>query len=200
MEYVHTADAPSAFYKQIDVVSPFDHFGLIADVGTGGVRTGAYYEQKNGYNFLLVKKRSDLPNSNNDVVQQITFIQQTFGRSMSRLTEVFGVSRQSLYNWKAGEQPKEKHLLKINQLVEAAKVFSENNFALSTQMLERKTSNGKSFIEHLREDGSGIDAAKSLIKSVVLTQKSKDKLAQLLGGRAKNNLEHPHADSPHLFE
>lgn len=200
MEYIHAEDAPSAYYKQIDVVSPFDHFGLIADVGTGGVRTGSYYEQKNGYGFFLVKKKSDSLNSNNNVVQQITFIQQIFGRSMSRLTEIFGVSRQSLYNWKAGEQPKEKHLPKIDQLAEAARVFSENNFVLSTQMLERKIGNGKSFIEYLRDDGSGIDAAKGLIKSVVLSQKSKDKLAQLLGGRARNNSEHPHVDSPHLFE
>lgn len=43
-----------------------------------------------------------------------------FGRTMSHLPAVFGVSRQTLYNWLSGEIPKEQHQGKLVQLAAAA--------------------------------------------------------------------------------
>jgi hypothetical protein len=43
-----------------------------------------------------------------------------FGRTMSHLPAVFGVSRQTLYNWLNGETTKEQHQGKLVQLAAAA--------------------------------------------------------------------------------
>lgn len=50
-------------------------------------------------------------------------IKAGFGRTMMRLPEVLGVSRQTLCNWLDGETPKEPHQAKLVELAEAARIF-----------------------------------------------------------------------------
>lgn len=74
---------------------------------------------------------------------------------LSRLPEVFGVSRQTLYNWLAGETPKEAHQERLRQLVAAAAVFTEHGFRPTAAALDRTVSQGKSLLELLRDGANG---------------------------------------------
>jgi len=106
-----------------------------------------------------------------------------FGRTLSHLPAVFGVSRQTLYNWSAGELPKEQHQAKLVQLAEAAKVFSASGVKPTAQMLERTVAKGKSFIELLSEGADGREMAQKLVRIAQRGSAARDKLDALLTDR-----------------
>jgi hypothetical protein len=110
-------------------------------------------------------------------------VQAGFGRTLSSLTEIFGVSRQTFYNWLNGETPKEQHQGKLVQLAASARVFSEHGFKITTPMLSRTISQGKTFVQLI---GTGADGAQTAIKLMTVVQRgnnSRAALAEILGDR-----------------
>lgn len=106
-----------------------------------------------------------------------------FGRTMSRLPEVFGVSRQTLYNWLSGETPKEVHQARLRELAAAARVLHASGIKPTTPMLDRTVSNGKSLLELLRDGADGQEAAQRLVRLVKRSAGARSELATLLAGR-----------------
>lgn len=91
-------------------------------------------------------------------------IKSGFGRTMSRLPEVFGVSRQTIGSWMKGETPKPVHQEKLRQLAEAARIFSALGFKPTSLALDRTITQGKSLLQLLSEGADGRDAAKRLVQ------------------------------------
>lgn len=173
---------------------------LIANVGTGGLRTEGFYIQKNGYGTYLIKKAVSSYSNNNRAADLVQEIQEVFGRSMSRLTEVFGVSRQTLYNWRSGEEPKERHYIKLQQLSLAAKTFKGSGFELTVGMLDRKIHEGKTLIALIKEGASGSFAAEKLMLATLMANKPQERLKAILGGRVNNKPRVGLIGSPHLID
>ena len=69
-------------------------------------------------------------------------VEAAFGRALSRLPVVFGVSRQTLYSWCDGERPNEVHRAKLIQIAAAARTFSVAQFTPTSQMLDRAVAQG----------------------------------------------------------
>jgi transcriptional regulator with XRE-family HTH domain len=126
-------------------------------------------------------------------------IKAGFGRTMTRLPEVFGVSRQTLYNWLNGETPKPAQQEKLKQLAEAARMFSKLGFKPTSLALDRTISQGKSLLQLLSEGADGRDAAKKLVRIVQRGNEARAKLDELLGGR-KARLEASDMGTPSLDE
>lgn len=130
-----------------------------------------------GYVVVHVENRARTSvDAVNDYSGPMQEIRQGFGRTFSRLPMVFGVSRQTLYNWLDGEMPKERHQSRILQLAEAARAFSESSFNPSSASLTRTLSRGMSFLELMADGADGRDAAQKLI---TLTQRSLSSRARL---------------------
>jgi transcriptional regulator with XRE-family HTH domain len=130
-----------------------------------------------GYAVVRIENQADLsPNVANNYSGPMEEIRQGFGRTFSRLPAVFGVSRQTLYNWLEGEMPNERHQQRIIQLAEAARAFSESSFIPSAGALTRSLSRGKSFLELMSEGADGHDTAQKL---VTLTRRSLASRARL---------------------
>ncbi|MFY8084063.1 MAG: hypothetical protein ACOVN7_10075 [Rubrivivax sp.] len=110
-------------------------------------------------------------------------VKSGFGRTMSRLPEVFGVSRQTLYNWLEGETPKAVHQERLRQLAEAANVFADLGVKPTTPMLDRAVAQGKSFLQLMASGANGQEAAKKLIRIVQRGADSRAQLDALLEGR-----------------
>lgn len=106
-----------------------------------------------------------------------------FVRSLSSLPPIFGVSRQTLYNWLNGEIPKEQHQNKIEQLAAAARVFSSAGFKPTVTALERTVAQGMSFVELIGHGADGKETAERLIRIVNRGSASRAKLDSLLGNR-----------------
>lgn len=153
-----------------------------AEVGTGGCLNGAFLRQAKGYvPFALVEPvQAEAPAPYADLMQQV---RRGFGRTMSRLPEVFGVSRQTLYNWLDGETPKDIHQARLHQLAAAAKVFEDLAFKPNAALLDRPLANGQTFLQLLAQGEDGRAMARKLLRIHDRGQSARDKLDAILGSR-----------------
>lgn len=156
---------------------------LIGGVGTGGLASESFHRQRYGYQAFQIEERVD-SSSSSPWADKMAEVKLGFGRTMSRLPEVFGVSRQTLYNWLAGETPKEVHQQRLLELAAAAAVFAEQGFKPTSVMLDKTVSGGKSLLALLRDGANGADVAQKLIRLEKRTAESRGKLETLLAGRS----------------
>lgn len=162
--------------------------------GTGGTEDVRFILLRQGYSpFTVVNVENPKP------VEAATLhapfadfmknIQSAFGRTMSQLPAVFGVSRQTLYNWLDGELPRDKHKDKIVQLTAAADVFVDSGFKPTSLALERTVMQGKSFMALIGEGADGKEVAERLVQIEKRATDTRSKLNALLG---EKTVERPH--------
>lgn len=152
------------------------------EVGTGGVALQSVIGHALGYRAYLVLESTPLVRDTTyaKLMQQV---KAGFGRTMSRLPEVFSVSRQTLYNWLDGETPKHVHQERLRQLAEAARVFQDLGFKPTALALDRAIDQRKSFLQLLGDGADGKDTAKKLVRIAQRGEQSQTKLDQILQGR-----------------
>lgn len=151
-------------------------------VGTGGVASLAFVRQPYGYAcFCIIDTTPPEPEApfSRDMAQ----VKAGFGRTMSCLPGIFGVSRQTLYNWLNGEIPKVQHQKPLHQLARAATIFIELGFKATPAVLGRPIESGQSFIQLIAGGADGRDAAKKLVHVVQRGRDSRAKLDALLAGK-----------------
>jgi transcriptional regulator with XRE-family HTH domain len=155
--------------------------------GTGGVESVEFYvRQVRGYfPFGIVLLRATPEQGTNDTSTNLMkTVKAGFGRTMSYLPVVFGVSRQTLYNWLNGEkEPKTQHQAKLVQLAAAARVFSEERFKPTAQSLERSIGKGQSFLDLVGQGADGKEAAELLVRIERHGRAAREKLGAMLGER-----------------
>lgn len=190
MELVDTPATPSfsgvRFRPRRDIpvrarsVGPF---GLFDAAGTGGVSEVVSARRLGGYDVLFLLK----PGSSSEVevgphAKLMQQVKAGFGRTMSRLPEVFGVSRQTLYNWLNGETPKPAYQDKIYQLAQAAIAFEAMGFKPTPASLERRLLHGKSFLQLLAQGEDGKEVAHKLVRVERRSVDSQSRFDAMLGG------------------
>lgn len=200
--------AAYALYKAVPAIhgratvaegGPLPCFG---GAGTGGFEGLHFVTSRQGYRLYAVVENglsaSQAPYAPyTDLMQEV---KSGFGRTMSHLPAVFGVSRQTLYNWLSGEVPKKQHQGKLVQLAAAARVFVEMGFKPTPVALDRTVAQGKSFVELLAEDADGKDMAQRLVRIVKRGTASREKLDAILGDRTPPPLEVSDMGRPSLNE
>lgn len=154
----------------------------VREAGTGGIADAAFVRDAYGYQLFQVLQQPNLC-VETPFAKLMEQVKAGFGRTLSRLPAVFGVSRQTLYNWLEGETPKPVHHERIRHLADAAKLFQHLGVKPTTLMLERNLAKGKSFLELMAEGADGKETAKQLIRVVQRGGESRAKLDALLGGR-----------------
>ena len=166
---------------------PFADFG---GAGTGGLQSADFYQTRAGYVcFDILRVEKPLPAQNAPYAALMEQVKEGFGRTLSHLPEVFGVSRQTLYNWLAGETPKEVHQAKLRELAAAAGVFKELGFKPTPSALERTVSRGKSLLQLIGNGEDGAAAARELVRIVEKGARSRASIDAILGERAPSRLE-----------
>ena len=166
---------------------PFADFG---DASTGGLQSADFYLTRAGYrSFEIVFVGKPLPAQNAPYAALMEQVKEGFGRTLSHLPEVFGVSRQTLYNWLAGETPKEVHQAKLRELAAAAGVFKELGFKPTPSALERTVSRGKSLLQLIGSGEDGAAAARELVRIVQKGAQSHARVDAMLGAKKTSRLE-----------
>ena len=183
--YLAYRPAVAVYRRAIAADRPFPEIGA---TGTGGMARAVYFLTKQGYSTFEVV----LPLENKDhqaFAQLMQVIKQGFDRTFSHLPSVFGVSRQTLYNWAAGETPKEAHQAKLTQLAAAAEVFLADGFKPTGTSLNRTIRGGKNFLELIALGTDGAVAAHQLIRIQQRGTVSKAQLNAVLGDRKAKLIE-----------
>ena len=138
-------------------------------IGTGGSSSVDYYlTRRSGYRAFTVLLRhkpspADLSKPYAELMREI---KQVFGRTFSRLPVVFGVSRQTLYNWLDGELPKGANQSRIVELLHAAEVFRQHRYTPNSLDLTRTVRSGKTFLDLLADGAEGQSAAEGLVRLI----------------------------------
>jgi len=170
--------------------------------GTGGFEGAVYIKLHHGYpRFQIVDAEAIIPDvSYAPYADLMEEVKTGFGRTMSHLPIVFGVSRQTIYNWLSGEVPKEQHRAKLVQLAAAAQVFIADGFKPTPIMLDRTVAQGKSLIDLIKDGADGREMAQKLIRIVHRGTTAREKLDEVLGGRGKQHLSVSDMGRPSLKE
>lgn len=159
-------------------------------VGTGGEASPDYLAQRNerGYGFSEIKspklnlRASTLPS----FAQHLEFIKRTFGASISGIASVFGVSRQTIYDWQNGAVAAASSQSKLTDLLAAANVLVASGVIASGPLAKRVIREGKSLLEICRDGGSATAAARSLVAIIQSEHKQRQALSARLSGRISN--------------
>lgn len=170
--------------------------------GTGGIERVEFYDHRPGYRVFAVVTSSEqpVPAPLALYAQLMEQVKIGFGRTMSRLPEIFGVSRQTLYNWLGGETPKPAHQEKIVQLAAAARAFSQLGVKPTSDLLDRTVSNGKSFLQLLADGADGFESASKLVRLAKRSADSKSRLDAILQDRKTDRPDVSDMGSPSLAE
>lgn len=144
--------------------------------GTGGFASAELLRQPFGYAMVSVEYEEPA----SPYASMMKQVRTGFGRNMSRLPEVFGVSRQALYNWLNGDTPAASQHARIKSLAEAAAVFQAMDFKPTAVSLDRVLSGGKSFLQLMSEGADGRATAEKLVRVMERSAQAKGRLASLL--------------------
>ena len=128
-------------------------------------------------------------------VEDIERIREVLSPGISTLADVFGVTRQTVYNWMKGERLKPEHFARLKDLAHATDLLAESGISLSGTLLKRKVINGKNIFEIVRDGGSARDTAQILIQIVQREQQQRELLSSRLAGR-KNLSRSADSDFP----
>lgn len=198
--HAHYRPVP-AIYRSAAVAEggPLPCFG---GSGTGGVESVYFIMSRQGYSpFRILKVEfATTQDSYAPYTGLMKEVKAGFGRTMSHLPAVFGVSRQTLYNWLHGETPKEQHQGRLVQLAAAARVFTEAGFKPTALSLERTVAQGKSFVELIGQDADGKETAERLVRIEKLGAAAREKLDALLGDRTPSRPDVADMGRPALNE
>lgn len=171
-----------AFHNQV-VACDGDSLPYFDDIGTGGVGNAQFFMYRRGYSYPAVILKEKTTAAQNVYTDSMTVVKAGFGRTLSHLPGVFGVSRQTLYNWLNGETPKEQHRDKLMNLAAAARVFTQSGFKPTAQSLQRTIAHGKTFIELIGQGDDGQQTAERLIRIERRGMAAQTRLNALLGDR-----------------
>jgi hypothetical protein len=189
LERLYTGTATGCqFYRALPAAlgqdedsQPYLEFGK---PGTGGNPDWYFWERRFGYGAIAVGKSARPARAVSEAQQSMQTVREGFGRTMTCLPEVFGVSRQTLYNWLGGQKtPSPEYEDKIRHLAAASKRFMELGFKPTASHLKRSLAQGKSFLELVAAGGDGAMTADKLVKLVQRGQDSSARLEELLAGR-----------------
>ena len=179
------ADQPASTASYLQPVPNSRAFIGFGSAGTGGLEgLRSSYRDRPGYQlFVIIVTEEALAPDEPSFADGMREIKLGFGRTMSSLTEVFGVSRQTLYNWLNGETPKEQHQGKLIQLAAAAQIFAMKGIKPTWPMLTRTLLHGKSFLQLIAEGSQGTETAERLVRLMQRGNKARAALAEVLGDR-----------------
>ncbi len=172
-----------AVFSLAQTVASLPDFG---GLGTGGLSSEHFVCTRSGYRLCPVIVESppaQVALRSPDVATEnlLKEVRRGFGRTFSYLPAVFGVSRQTLYNWLAGDVPRIQHQPKLQQLRAAARVFTAAGFTPNALSLGRTVEQGKSFLELLAGGADGELTAQKLVRIARSGSLARARLDALLG-------------------
>lgn len=192
--------------KGMTAFAPYLMCALLA--GTGGYATADYLAKRSdhGYKFIQFK---NVPSAvelaaQEDVVrtsaENLARIREILKPTITELANLFGVSRQAVYDWQAGKPTAPENAAKLDDLAKAADALAATGIEGSSQLLRRTIAGGKSLLDVMREGGSAASAAQVLAQTLVREAKQRERLALRLVGRTKPNVPQDDYGVPMLDE
>lgn len=140
----------------------------------GGVGTGRFVDDLDWWQQHR-SRDSFFSSSTSNVIEitsartaadDISRIREILSPGISGLANILGVTRQAVYNWLNGEQPRPEYVAKLADLAQAADLLAETGVPITGALLKRKLFKGKNLLEVACDGGSARDAAQVLVQII----------------------------------
>jgi len=135
-----------------------------------------------------------------DYARDIARIRAVTKISVSELSRVFGVSRQTVHEWIKGGALSPKNAQTLSMLAQATDTFLEAEIDVTPEVFRRKISGGPSILEAVRESGNVADLARTLVSTLVRESHQRQRLAARLTGRSAPSVPGIEFGTRHLSE
>ena len=170
--------------------------------GTGGTTSPDFvrYRGERGYPFPQITIPLGVNASFPGPLENLNQIRTTFKLSISDLAHALNVSRQTVYNWMAGELPSQERASGLQDLAQAADFIAARGLNSSAYLSKRKIMNGKTLIDIVRDGGSAQGAAVELVRLAEEESRQRELLRGKLAGRQPAKLDSLDLGIPQLDE
>jgi len=160
--------------------------------GTGGISIA----HASGVGYGLPGVHYVASAADNYVGEQLSAITSSLRTTNAELARALGVSRQALYNWRAGQRPGSATIDRLERLSSAAKVISASGI-IPKHALARVNSDGQNFWQAVAQGADAVDLANKIVDNHN-ARESQRKLvaARLAAKRSRGTL--PTFDVDHL--
>lgn len=96
--------------------------------------------------------------------QCLAQIREVFKPSVTELATLFGVARQTVYNWQAGQPIAPENAARLEDIAAAADVLQEDGLAGQSHALRRPLPGGGTLFDRVRQGDSAAQAALALVE------------------------------------
>ena len=179
-------------------------------VGTmGGVTPAMLTQSKitsnSGVQFKYVKAQPSEAQAAPIVLQptpidDLARIRQVLKPTVLELANLFGVSRQAIYDWQSGAQPNDQTALRLAELARAADVFALSDVTVNPQTLRRKVTGGVTVLDAVMNGNNAVELARQLVKTLQRENSQRERMAAQLAGRKSVRADSSDYGSPRLDE
>lgn len=107
--------------------------------------------------------------------------------SVKDLASWFGVSRQTIYNWLNGDEPKAEQVVRLRAFANVADIIAAENVADPGRLLKRAGIGGASLWDHIKEGGDIIELSKQLLQLTHVEQGKMRKLNAKFANRPRGD-------------
>lgn len=121
--------------------------------------------------------------SENFVKEHLEFIEDAFGLRVSRLAELFGVTRQAIYDWKQGKSLSKDNEQKLSAFHKAAQRFKEAGLKPDYATKHRTIGGELEFMQALEGGHDPVQAVEKLIVVLERGREQRERLEKLLKDR-----------------
>jgi hypothetical protein len=177
-------------------------------VGTGGLSTATYIHERNQRGYRFGEVQYDIAESRKPVVSlevrsaadNLERVRAVFEPSVTDLASLFNVSRQTIYNWQAGQPIAPENEQRLEQLARAADVLEENDLARKPSVLRRSISGGKNFFELTRAGSDPVALTNTLVRTIQNELAQRKQLGERLANRRRKAIDLDDVGTPHFDE
>lgn len=115
----------------------------------------------------------------------LQLITEVLKPSTTELAALLGVSRQTVYNWRAGEPISLENDAKLKDFAAAAEILEAAGLAGQRRILRRKLAGGNTLFEAAKQGGNAKEAAEQLVAMLAKERQQREKLEKRLSDRKR---------------
>lgn len=158
----------------------------LASLGTGGELSIEQLQRSLSPNQIIASSVVEVEPERSPS-ENLARIREVLAPAVSDLAVIFGVTRQSVYNWANGEPIADENAEKLRDLAQAADLLTDAGIEVNASLLKRKFVNGKTLLQVAQTGESVRDAALLLIQIFKREAEQRERLNVRLANRPKTS-------------
>ena len=132
--------------------------------------------------------------------QDLARVREVLKPAVLELANLFGVSRQTVYDWQGGAQPAPKTAERLAKLASVADVFARASVAVEAKTLRRRIAGGGSLLDAVLSGGDAEQLARSLLPTLQREAAQRGRIDQQLAGRKRGEVNADDYGTPSVRE